>query len=50
MSSAIEFIVTFKDIEVVVFAFDREDAQEAAIEESERVQGYSTEIVRIRRA
>ena len=50
MSNAIEFIVTFEDIEVAVFAFDRDGAQEAAIEESERVQGYSTSIVRIRRA
>lgn len=47
--NAIEWIVSFEDMDVTVFAKDREDAQEAAIEESERIQGFSTAIVSIRR-
>lgn len=49
MNQAIEYIVTFADVECAVFAFDRDGAQEAAIEEIEARQGYTTAIVSIRR-
>lgn len=48
MKAAIEYLVTFEDVECVVFAFDVDGAQEAAIEQIEAHQGYTTAIVRIR--
>lgn len=44
-----QYIVKFEDLEVDVEAFDREAAQEKALEEAERIQGFSTAIVSIRR-
>lgn len=43
-----EYNVVFEDVEVLVVAKDTEDAQEAAIEQCEAYQGYSTSIKSIR--
>lgn len=43
-----KYQVTFEDVEVLVVAKDREDAQEAAIEQCETLQGYSTTIKAIK--
>lgn len=43
-----EYRVVFEDVEVLVIAKDKEDAQEAAIDQCEAYQGYSTTIKAIR--
>ncbi|WP_439684838.1 hypothetical protein MNJPNG_04850 [Cupriavidus oxalaticus] len=49
MPATHEYLVTFEDLECIVFARDAAGAQEAAIDEVEARQGYTTAIVRIRR-
>ncbi len=44
-----EYLVTFEDLECIVFARDMDGAQEAAIDEIEARQGFTTAIVNIRR-
>lgn len=44
-----EYHVEFEDCTIAVMAADRDDAQEAAIEESERMYGSSTAIRSVKR-
>ena len=44
-----EYKVVFEDLEVLVVAKDREEAQEKAIDECDVLQGYVTTILAIKR-